>query len=145
MIEECMLETNLDDISGEILGYAAERLLAEGAKDVCFIPVFAKKGRPGFMLQVICEKKDSQRLAAIIMEETGTLGVREAIFRKHIAKRKIKEVKTKFGKVRVKISETPGLNRVKPEYEDVRKISMRLKKPYREVYDEIVKSFQRQF
>jgi hypothetical protein len=140
MIEECMLETNMDDVSGEVLGYTAERLLREGAKDVCFIPIIAKKGRPGFILQVICEKKYSERLAEVIMEETGTLGVRESIFKKHVARREIREVKTKFGKIRVKISKTPKFPRIKPEYEDVRSISMKLKKPYREIYEEILKS-----
>jgi hypothetical protein len=142
MIEECLLETNIDDISGEVLGYTAERLLREGAKDVCFIPIIAKKGRPGFMLRVICEKKDSKRLAAVIMEETGTLGVRECIFRKYVAEREVKEVKTKFGKVRVKVSKMPKSPRVKLEYDDVRGISIKLKRPYREIYEEIMKSLE---
>jgi len=139
---ECLLETNLDDISGEVLGYTAERLLKEGAKDVCFIPIIAKKGRPGFILQVICDKNDSERLVTAIMEETGTLGVRESVFRKHVAQREIKEIKTKFGKVRVKISKTPKFPRIKPEYEDVRSIALKLKKPYREIYEEIMKSLK---
>ncbi|NYZ78582.1 DUF111 family protein [Candidatus Micrarchaeota archaeon] len=143
MIEECMLETNLDDISGEILGYTAERLMSEGAKDVCFVPIIAKKGRPGFILQVICEKEYSKKLASIIMEETGTLGVRETIFKKHIAEREVREVGTKFGKVKVKISKTPNSPRIKPEYEDVRKIALKMKKPYREVYDEIMSNISK--
>ena len=142
MTEECILETNLDDVSGEVLGYAAQRLFKEGAKDVCFIPIIAKKGRPGYMLRVICEKKDSKRLAFIIMEETGTLGVRENFFRKYVVKREVKEVKTRFGKVGVKISKTPKFARVKPEYEDVKRIALKLKKPYREVYDAVMKDLK---
>lgn len=143
MVEECMLETNLDDVSGEVLGYAAERLMKEGAKDVCFLPIIAKKGRPGFILQVLCRKEDAKKLASIVMEETGTLGVRETPFKKHIAERGIREVRTKFGKVRVKISKTPKFPRVKPEYEDVRKIALKLGKPYREIYEEVMKNIRK--
>lgn len=142
MVEECILETNLDDVSGEILGYVAEKLFREGAKDVCFIPIIAKKGRPGFMLQVICNKKNSKRLAEIIMAETGTLGVRKMTFFKYIARRKVNKVKTEFGEVRVKVSKTPKFPRVKPEYEDVKRISMKTNKPYREVYEKIVKKLK---
>ncbi|MEM3555454.1 MAG: nickel insertion protein [Candidatus Micrarchaeia archaeon] len=136
---ECILETNLDDVSGELLGYVAERLFEEGAKDVCFIPIIAKKGRPGFMLQVICERRKAKKLAEVIMAETGTLGVRKVDFVKYVAERKIYKVKTEFGEVKVKVSETPRFPRVKPEYEDVKKISTKLKKPYREVYEKILK------
>jgi hypothetical protein len=138
-VSECILETNLDDVSGEILGYVAERLFEEGARDVCFIPIIAKKGRPGFMLQVICDKKKAKKLSEVIMAETGTLGVRQIDFLKRVARRRISKVRTEFGEVRVKVSETPKFPKVKPEYEDVKKISMKLKKPYREVYEKILK------
>lgn len=140
MIEECLLETNLDDVSGEVLGYTAERLMNKGAKDICFIPIIAKKGRPGFILQVICEKKDSKKLVSVIMEETGTLGVRETVFKKHTAEREIREVETKFGRMRVKVSKTPKFPRLKPEYEDVKRIALKLNKSYREIYDEVMRS-----
>ncbi|MFQ5887307.1 MAG: nickel pincer cofactor biosynthesis protein LarC, partial [Candidatus Hydrothermarchaeales archaeon] len=71
-----VLETNVDDVSGEILGYAIERLLKEGAKDVSVAPVLMKKNRPGHVLTVICEKEDEERLSRLVMEETGSLGVR---------------------------------------------------------------------
>ena len=74
--EMYVLETNVDDATGEIIGHAVERLLEAGARDVCIIPVFTKKNRPGQMIKVIVSKEDVGRLSRLMIEETGTLGVR---------------------------------------------------------------------
>ena len=71
-----VLEANLDDLSPQVLAYAAERLLAEGALDVFSVPVQMKKGRPGTLLTVLCKPEDAERLTKLIFAETTTLGVR---------------------------------------------------------------------
>jgi hypothetical protein len=135
-----ILETNLDDVSGEILGYVAQKLFKEGAKDVCFIPIIAKKSRPAFILQVICDKKSKKSLIRLISEETGTLGVRETICNRYILKREIKKIRTKFGEVSVKIArnEKGKIINLKPEFEDLKKIAEKQKEPIKKIYDEVL-------
>ncbi|MFN3621423.1 MAG: nickel pincer cofactor biosynthesis protein LarC [Nitrososphaerales archaeon] len=123
------LETNVDDVSGEVISRTSERLMEQGALDVTTIPAYMKKGRPGWIIKVLCRQEDAFRLSSILMLETGTLGVRTLTMPRYLAKRRIEtkslKIKGKEYKVRVKISETPegSLIRVKPEYNDIRKIS----------------------
>lgn len=129
-----ILETNLDDVSGEILAYAAERLLEEGAKDVSLIPIIAKKGRPGVILKAICDRKDSERLARVIFEETGTLGIRESECSRHIASRSVVEKRGKHGEVKVKVGRVDGrIINAKPEFEDVKRLARKKGKPIKEI------------
>ncbi len=74
--EIAVLETNIDDATGEILGYTIDKLLAEGAKDVSIIPMVTKKNRPGQIIKVIADQKDVPHLSRVLIDETGTLGVR---------------------------------------------------------------------
>lgn len=99
-----VLETNTDDCSGEVLAHALEKLLEEGASDAYIISVIGKKGRPGALLRVMCEKREARKFAKIMMEETGSRGVREFSCKhrkgaggKKIEYRKAKEVAKKFG------------------------------------------------
>jgi len=127
-----VLETNVDDVSGEILGYAVERALEEGAKDACLIPIIAKKGRPGCVLQIMCEKDEVEKFCGMIFEETGTLGIREYACVKHTLERETKEEKNKYGRARVKIAKLDGrVIKIKPEYEDIKKIARKHKIPLR--------------
>ena len=137
--EITVLETNLDDVSGEIIGHSVERLLQEGAKDVSIIPMFTKKNRPGQILKIIADKKDAEHLSKVLMEETGTLGIREYNCERHIVCREqfqvdifIDEVKET---VNIKVAkDTRGkIIRIKPEYDDLKKIADRTKKPLREI------------
>src|SRR5256712_1583933 len=82
-----ILETNLDDVTGEVIGHAVEKLFSEGARDVTVTPVYMKKNRPGSMISVIVDETESERFAGLLMEETGTLGVREIPIRRHISNR----------------------------------------------------------
>ncbi len=82
--EVVVLETNLDDVSGEVIGRAVEKLMEAGARDVSITPVFMKKNRPGQLISIIAEKTKSEHLAELLMEETGTLGVREIPVSRHI-------------------------------------------------------------
>jgi len=124
-----ILETNLDDVSGEVIGRAVEKLMASGARDVTVAPVYMKKNRPGHVISVISTKEDSETLADILMAETGTLGVRELPVIRHISPRKTTEIAVKVGgkdhRIRVKLSEDHKGRTIgsKLEYEDVKKIS----------------------
>lgn len=127
--EVVVLETNLDDVSGEVIGRAVERLMASGARDVTITPVFMKKNRPGQIVSVIAQKGDAEKLAEVLIEETGTLGVRELPVVRHISNRTTTKIDLQVQGRRysagVKLSrdQTGGVARAKLEYEDLRKIS----------------------
>ncbi|MFH0817540.1 MAG: nickel pincer cofactor biosynthesis protein LarC [Candidatus Micrarchaeota archaeon] len=130
-----VLETNIDDVSGEVLAYAVERLLEGGARDAHLIPIIAKKGRPGVILRAICERKNAGRLAQIIFDETGTLGIRESECIRHIASRSVLKSKTKEGEqVNIKVGRISGrVISAKPEFEDLKKIAKKTGKSVREI------------
>lgn len=134
-----ILETNLDDVTGEVIGHAVERLLSEGARDVTLTPVYMKKNRPGSRVSVIVDEIDSERFAKLLMEETGTLGVREIPIRRHISNREevaiLVTIKGREFRLRVKRAfDTEGkLLREKPEYEDLKRISKETGQSLREV------------
>ncbi|MEE8402400.1 MAG: nickel pincer cofactor biosynthesis protein LarC [Candidatus Hydrothermarchaeaceae archaeon] len=139
-----MLETNVDDVSGEILGYTLERLYEEGALDVQIQQTVTKKSRPGHIISVMCRKEDADNLARILTDETGTLGIRTGIARKRrTLKRGVKTVDIDIpgykGKVRVKVAKDDKGNVVntKPEYEDMKKIAKKTKLPLRKVYAKV--------
>jgi uncharacterized protein (TIGR00299 family) protein len=122
-----ILEANIDDMSGEAVQYAAERLMEEGAKDSCIIPIIAKKGRPGVILQALCNVADRQRVLDAMLQETTTWGVREIPVQKHMLERKTVLVRTSLGAVRMKCS--TGIEKCKPEFDDVRAIARRKRMP----------------
>ena len=127
--EMVILETNIDDVTGEILGRAAERLMAQGARDVTITPVYMKKNRPGHVVTVIAKKDDAEDLAQVLIAETGTLGVREIPVNRHISPRTSRTIQLRIGgrthQVGVKIAEDRRGRVVsfKVEYEDLRRIS----------------------
>src|SRR2546425_4187539 len=127
--EVVVLETNLDDVSGEVIGRAVERLMEEGARDVSLTPVFMKKNRPGQLISIITDKTKSERLADLLMEETGTLGVREMPVSRHISRMASDTLALEVGgkkfQVRIKraLTATGHSQNGKVEYEDLRRIS----------------------
>ncbi|MCW4017715.1 MAG: nickel pincer cofactor biosynthesis protein LarC [Candidatus Bathyarchaeota archaeon] len=137
--EIAVLETNIDDVTGEIVGYTLERLLLEGAKDVSIIPMFTKKSRPGQILKVIADKKDTECLSRVIMEETGTLGVRAIFCERHILNRELHEMEVSINGVKEKVNvkatkDNKGrVFHIKPEYEDLKRVAEATKMPLREV------------
>ena len=137
--EIAVLETNLDDVSGEIVGYSVDRLLQEGAKDVSVIPMFTKKNRPGQILKIVANKKDVEHLSHILIEETGTLGIRVYPCERLILSRELFQVDVLIDDVKetvnVKVAkDNKGrIIRIKPEYEDLKKIADRTNKPLREI------------
>ncbi|MDO4305335.1 MAG: nickel pincer cofactor biosynthesis protein LarC [Eubacteriales bacterium] len=114
----CRLETNIDDCTGEALGYVMERLLEAGARDVSYTPVFMKKNRPAYQLNVICIPEDAEKLEEIIFRETTTIGIRKMGMERTVLKRQIKKTVTPFGEAEVKECTLPdGTVRCYPEYQ----------------------------
>jgi pyridinium-3,5-bisthiocarboxylic acid mononucleotide nickel chelatase len=142
--EIAILETNLDDVTGEVLGYTLDRLLSEGAKDVSIIPMYTKKNRPGHIVKVITEQKDVQRLSQVLIEETGTLGVRVYFCERHIIDRELYHVDLSISgskeSVRVKVARNLNgeIIQIKPEYDDLKKLAEKTKKPLRELSENAV-------
>ena len=126
---------NLDDVTPEIIGYVQELLLENGALDVWLTAVQMKKGRPGALLSFLCAPPDLERLAALVMAETGTLGVRYASLRRIVQSRRVEERDTPFGPVRFKIGEYGE----KPEYEDCRRIARERGIPCREIMQQLLR------
>ena len=113
------LECNLDDMTGEELGFAMEQLFAAGAFEVYTQPAGMKKSRPGVLLTVICGTENADRLAGEMMKHTTTLGIRRQDMSRYVLKRKTETVDTPCGKVRVKYASGMGVTRSKAEYDDL--------------------------
>ncbi|MBS4028340.1 MAG: nickel pincer cofactor biosynthesis protein LarC [Ignavibacteriales bacterium] len=128
------IETNIDNMNSEIYPYVIEKLLANGAHDAYLIPIIMKKGRPGILLSVMANEKDIQKIAEIIFRETTTLGVRiQNVGRKKVF-RDARVVETSFGKVKVKVVQLEGKEKLSPEFEECKRIALEKNLPLQEVY-----------
>ena len=123
------LECNLDDITGEDIGFAMEQLFKAGAKDVYTQAIGMKKSRPGVLLSVICLPDDADRLAAVMMKHTTTLGIRRQDMSRYVLERSIETVQTPYGPVRVKTASGMGVQRRKAEYDDLASLAEKLNAP----------------
>jgi hypothetical protein len=128
---------NIDDTTGEALGYAMERLFAAGALDVWFTPIQMKKNRPAFTLTVLAAAEDADRLAALVLRETSTLGVRlSPVMERIVAVRRSRQVELPWGLVRVKEKWLSGeRHAVSPEYEDCARIAREQDIPLLQVFE----------
>ncbi|SEW14745.1 nickel pincer cofactor biosynthesis protein LarC [[Clostridium] fimetarium] len=133
------LETNIDDCSGEILGFVMERLFEAGARDVHYIPVYMKKNRPAYQLNIICKEEDIEKLEQIIFEETTTIGIRRVQMERSVLKREIKKVQTSLGEAQVKICKIESGNRVYPEYRSVTELCKKHQMSFQDVFFQIKK------
>ena len=135
-----ILETCIDDMNPELFGYLMDRLFAEGALDVYWIPVYMKKNRPGTLLQVLSHPDDKDGLIRRILSETTTLGVRYYESRRRLLWRDQFEAKTTYGDIPVKrVKDLQGNIRIVPEYEVCEKIARERNIPLRIVYDTITR------
>lgn len=132
------METNIDDCSGEVLGFVMERLMKAGARDVHYVPVFMKKNRPAWVLNVICKEEDIETLQNIIFEETTTIGIRYSIMERTILPRETRTLPTPWGEVQVKVCTLNGKEQLYPEYESVAQLSREKEIPFTEIYRYIV-------
>jgi uncharacterized protein (TIGR00299 family) protein len=139
-----VLEANLDDLSPQVLAYAMERLLAEGALDVFSVPVQMKKSRPGALLTVLAKTEDAGRLTKTIFAETTTLGVRRREEKRQTLSRRWETVDTTWGPVRIKIANMNGsVSNYAPEYEDCRTLAEAQHVPLRTVMQEAIQQYLR--
>jgi uncharacterized protein (DUF111 family) len=132
--EVVVIETNLDDVTGEALGWLMERLLAEGALDVSYTPLFMKKNRPATLVRVIVHPADAERLAALVVRETPTLGVRLMPMQRLIAARRQETVESPLGPVAVKLKLLAGqIVAASPEYDECRRLALALHLPLADI------------
>lgn len=117
------LSCNIDDMTGEEIGFALEQLMAQGALDVFTTPIGMKKSRPGTMLTVLCREKEKEAFVEKLFRYTTTLGIRETLCQRHTLERKVVTVETQYGSVRKKVSSGYGIAREKWEYEDLARIA----------------------
>ena len=103
-----LIETNIDDMTGEMLGYARDKLLEAGAADVWFSSIQMKKGRPGVMLSVICREAEEEAVARLLLRETSTLGVRVRPVHRWEAEREMLEFESSLGPAAVKVKRLAG-------------------------------------
>ncbi|MEG0276682.1 MAG: nickel pincer cofactor biosynthesis protein LarC, partial [Coprobacillus sp.] len=121
--EIIVMETNIDDCSGEILGYVMDKLFSEGALDVFFTPIFMKKNRPAYRLTVVCKPLDLKNMQAILFKHTTTIGMRYRQEKRTVLDRKQETMKTIYGDIDVKVVSCNGETYVYPEYESLKAIA----------------------
>ena len=136
-----VIETNLDDLSPQVIAYTIERLLRAGAREAFVTPVVMKKGRPGHLLTAVVPDGSEAALGALVMRETGTLGYRVRRTARVVLKRGETEVPLPGGSVRVKTARLGGEQiRFAPEYEDCRRIAEKTGQPLREVIEAVLRA-----
>ena len=129
-----VMETNIDDASGEILGYTQELLFKNGALDVFYTPIFMKKNRPAYRLTVACKREDIYKLQNIIFKETTTIGIRYRFeYRTELA-RETTQIDTKYGKIKAKKVTNNGETYIYPEYESIKELAEKNNIPLKEFY-----------
>ena len=143
--EVTKLEANIDDSTGEELGFAMEQLFEAGALDVFYTPCFMKKNRPAYMLTVLCKNEDSEKMEEIIFNQTTTIGIRRAKTERSVLTRETLLIDTPYGEVRIKLVNHNNRKRFAPEYEDVAGISRRTGISFGKIYNELVAFCRSQF
>ena len=130
-----VMETNIDDCSGEILGYTEDLLFQNGALDVFYTPIFMKKNRPAYRLTVVCKEPDIQKLQNIIFKETTTIGIRYRYEYRTELEREPITINTKYGTLQAKKVVNNGETYIYPEYESVKELAEKNHIPLKEIYN----------
>jgi uncharacterized protein (DUF111 family) len=132
-----LLEANVDDAPGELLGTAVEKLLAAGALDAWLEPIIMKKGRGAYKVCALARVKDREKLARLLMRETGTLGARHYGIGRTVSERRLVEVELPYGRCRVKVGSLDGEDFiVAPEYADAARLARENGLPLPQVYSD---------
>ena len=135
-----LIETNLDDVSSEVLGFLMDKVFEVGALDCWFTSIQMKKNRPATMVSILCNPTEKEKIVELLYNETTTLGVRIGETNREFLARKIRSVKTEFGEVEVKIAMYKNrMVNIKPEYEDVKNIANKWGKSFKETYEKVIK------
>ena len=139
----CKLEANIDDSTGEQLGYVLGALMEAGARDVHYTPVYMKKNRPGWQLNVICMEEDREKLENIIFRETTTIGIRRQKMDRTVLRRSKKTVQTPYGEAEVKICEKDDMKKVYPEYESVVRLCKESGAAFQDVFESVKQAIEK--
>ena len=138
-----LLETNIDDLPAQTLGYVMERAFESGALDCWFTPIQMKKNRPATMVSILCAKDDKEILTELLYTETSTLGVRVKEVERNCLPRETVRTETEFGAIDVKVARYKDkIVNAKPEYEQMREIALQSKKSLREIEREVTKNLK---
>lgn len=132
-----VIEANIDDMTGEMLGFAMERLLDVGALDVYFTAIQMKKNRPATKLTVLCALVDKLKMSEIILRETSSFGLRIYEAERMVMKRTVETLETEFGSVRVKKGSLGDIKKTAPEYEDCARIAREQAQPIAKIYEAV--------
>jgi uncharacterized protein (TIGR00299 family) protein len=139
-----VLETNLDDISSEILGNFVDTALSAGALDVFYAPIQMKKNRPGVRLSVLCAASDGDRFSEMILRQTSSFGVRRYSAERRKLAREFKKVQTPYGEVSIKLGRLDGrVIQAAPEFESCKQVAAATNLPLKEIYDAALRSLQK--
>lgn len=133
-----VIESNIDDMTGEVAGYVMSKLLDAGALDVFYTPIYMKKNRPAVKLSVICSHEGLETMENIILSETTTIGIRKYKTERICMNREIINVPTPYGDAAVKVSSLREIKKYIPEYEDCKKLAKAAGVPLRDIYDLVV-------
>lgn len=138
--EILLLEANIDDCSGEVMGYAMEKLLEAGALDVHYIPCFMKKNRPGYVLSVIVPGHLAEEAEELIFQHTSTIGIRKRPLERSCMDREVIQADTCYGRIAVKKCSWKSIEKFYPEYESVKAAAAACGSDFRTVYDAAVQA-----
>ena len=129
-----VLETNIDDCTGEQFNYCRQKLMESGALDVSFFPLFMKKGRPAYGLVVICREEDEETLSRVIFRETTAVGLRRSVQERRVMERSFETVETDVGKVILKCCRYGEIQKKYVEYESAAALAGETGLPLDEIY-----------
>ena len=138
----CRMETNIDDCSGEALGFVLEELMKAGARDAFYQPVFMKKNRPGWLLTVLCMEEKREELEDLIFRHTTTIGIRRTYMERTVLEREERIVDIPEGSARVKICRHKEQVYIYPEYESVARICRETGESFQQVYQRLWNTIQ---
>lgn len=140
--EYSILEATIDDMNPQIYGYLMDRLFDAGAKDVYYTPVYMKKNRPGIVVTITTPVSKEEEIKRLMFRESTTIGIRRFKIERTELSREFKTLKMDSGEVSFKISSYKGeIVNASPEYEDIKKLSMELNLPFKEVYNSAIREF----
>ncbi len=138
-----LLETNIDDLSPQILGYVMEKAFELGCLDCWFTPIQMKKNRPATLVSILCEPDKKEIFTELLYTETSTLGIRISKIKRDFLERKTQKIETEFGEIDIKIAEYKGkIVNAKPEYDQIREIAVKLEVPLKEVEKRILEKLE---
>lgn len=134
------LETNIDDCNGEAMGLVMEKLLAAGARDVFFTPIFMKKNRPAYLLSVLCQPEDGEAMEAILFQHTSTIGIRRQLMERHIMEREIRTTTVEGVEVQAKCCKWGSIEKIYPECDSIRLLQEKKGLDYLSAYEMIIRN-----